>query len=176
MRVWLIILFFGVSISSYSSKGFQYYYYSALYGKSYQNSNWHNSFEFQFHKKLNMKRFYSYLGMAANYTFGNEFESFGLKAMMNPTYIQAYLGSNRTEIEPFILLETNLVRKNRQFDSKSHSVTPGIGFSMNFAPRMASFIKLQSQCGYQLNRKFLRNENGLTAEVKLGIGLGFMKK
>ena len=175
MRVWLIILFFGGSVSGYTNQGFQYYYYSALYGKSYQNSDWYNSFEFQFHKRFNRKRFYSYLGVATNYTFGNEFESFGLKAMMNPTYFQANIGS-RTEIEPFILLETNLVRKNEQLDSKSHSVTPGIGFNITFAPRMVSFIKFQTQCGYQLNKNFLNNKNGFTAEAKLGVGLGFMKR
>lgn len=174
MKRLIVILFLLNGCTSFSSKGFQYYNYTLLYGTSYQNSLFHHSFEFQFHKRFNRHRMFSYFGIGGSYSFNLTSQSIGLKSMFNPTYMELYI-SKKTSLRPYIFIEGNLMRENNKFDNSLHSITPGLGFFGAYYPDIGRFIKVQFQMGYQLNKKFITNENGFTAELKVGFGIGFRK-
>ena len=114
MKHLIFILFLGISCFGYSTKGFDYYRYSLLYGKIYKNDLFYYSLEFNLHKRF-VGRHYrgNYHGIGASIDYGKDYQSFGLKGMLNPTYIEFEL-TRRIRFHPYIWIQGNLVRKDEK--------------------------------------------------------------
>ena len=171
MKHLIFILFLGISCFGYSTKGFDYYRYSLLYGKIYKNDLFYYSLEFNLHKRF-VGRHYrgNYHGIGASIDYGKDYQSFGLKGMLNPTYIEFEL-TRRIRFHPYIWIQGNLVRKDEKLISKEHNIASGLGLYGHIHVSRCVFLRPQIQVGYGLNKEYLSGENGLVIEAKIGVGI-----
>ena len=172
MRYLILLLCLVLFSSANGHRGFGLNNYSLLHGKTQINTtgNYH-SVEFQFDKKIHgclMRT--NYKGYGLNYTFGDKYQSFGLKGMINPTK-RFFQGSRKFIFHPYLLLQVNLVRENGTFNNYKNNICPGIGLNGVWRITRKINIRPQLQVRHNVNEEFLKNESGLRFDLRIGIGV-----
>jgi len=127
-----------------------------------------HSFELQLDRAIkNCTNAFLHKGISLSGTFRKGYEEWGLKGMLNPTR-RSFPISRGFRVLPYTFLQANMVRERNV--STYFNARPGLGLTSILLSHSIISIRPQVQVGYNFNQRSAPRDNGLTLELKTGIG------
>lgn len=168
----IIIILLLLPLSSNARVGWGFSNYSLFYGGLYHlQGGYMQNVEILYDRSIRscVSRT-PHFGIGANVSFNSNYSEFGLKGLYNPTRI-TYWFSRNLHLFPYIYAQANYSVSNLdQQDRSYYGFRPGVGIITN-NDRGTSMFRLLVQIGYNFNAYSKEVANGLSVELKLGIGI-----